>query len=1656
MTADLDTRRIRASTPAELRDYYSQTLNDVPVGEITTQLLQAIERGSISPFTFTPWLGVAKSPSVIREALSQNVSVLTRKFAIKQLRKALRSSRWRGTWEGIGGTAGLLDIFADFSVREIRSACVAIGNCGRGSDLAEKRELFTQFFKALHPDQFPDTPHRTKDRRALGKFYGYLIPACSEDLVKKAIASDCKGIWRVPPGKYLIKYYPEYMQEQLIRSLSAAQSPTIDMSMFQGLLHRYPPAKSTTTGFSRSMEFSLKVLETLSNSSRRVMEDEIFIDQLVNPLLKRAIKKNAYWNTTQRIVDLTMRYLGIYPSTGRHITDFQGDFLQQVAFCWSQQPSLFEQQLRRLCSHPVFGTISKTNIGDWNDILTGIPAKQSYPLLKLCYQASTSFDLESDEDLAKTEGSIHHSFFFNMSPADALLLFSRLRRIRGDIDLIDADRNCSIFSSTSTFEGSSGDPNLIHIFLLSLNGKEDEAKTMASGYIDMRKKKAATASQPEQRAFFAKSALFAAIATGSLQMLKRILEWAKRFLRDPLVICEIYLHSYPEEAIRLLSGIPESINRTLSQAELHQRVSAANTILRGMFDTACEALREPSFRANDWSGVFELFYQVVKLRIYLTPTVKKQLNASDQEILACLWDETIPMIIAIEEKSQQEGYERLHANFLRGILAYHKSFTIELESTDNSTYAFFDSLARARDELWCRLRPSAHPATAALPEPFPRGLALQYLTAPWILDVKDLNSVAPYIASRTHRTLFPDPKTALQPSPSDEDSRKASGMFVDCYRHALQLYIPKACDRAERQGRVKKVWEYAVGPLSSTRMTEDEAIRFWSDKKPRCLSEWPPEDAMSTIEKPWPLLPEEDGSGESCEWNPFASRPNFPARELGEPTYVDFSVGICQSMHATPSTILHVAASPAKVPPHKEELRRLWTTTRDMGEGGVLSALLYLDAKFFSNDRLLATPFPSAKDTRYPSLYLDDDFLISEEPNKYIAARDIHGHLDTIPPALLAQSARNLISALNKFDKDSRGLDPHEVAMELVVRLCESDRPGLAIQSVVRTILDRPKSSSWHRKLLNSSFLRRLPAMQARSCIEAFADGLFHILQGKDGNKRNPDDHAVASTDETHAKVTTVKMLAQLFQDLDFIGSDYALSVLSRLSKMKLHVDVRLNIVKSLIVLIESESQKQSREVLTLLESFIRLAGALNERQPLDEATWVQCEQDLSLPELQSGITGTESSESPILVALVAYLRHDETTASDFQSFVDRIMMPILQNLRDQTARWAALFLRKYGLEDASLGDFRIPSIPRHPSVNRTLLSVEKEKLLHVPRSILEEYVAYMSFRIALPAPMRAMNERLDADPALRSLPEVQTWMQLYGQTSDAIGYDFTDDMYLDVVGLLEHAVDSSDHAVITPKLIQEQFLKLFTTSLWNDAPVYNRSMKNLCKRLLSGHYLGKKWWLPYGKPILEAMVSYVNTLRTREWECDPARKPSVLPDTFPWRLLLLDYPWPSRDEDEAIRERNCKVFAGQLVAVVDEMGPVYHKQLDQMSTYLATDIVRSEGSQRGEKRLGTRMVTYGKHDLLHGAFINNRILTAIYVGDISKTRLSWLTAPELMRVEVAAALIELVGPKLWEEKAIVKKEIRVRLNGLIETWKASENEGVRRRGWEIEQNHLR
>jgi hypothetical protein len=84
---------------------------------------------------------------------------------------------------------------------------------------------------------------------------------------------------------------------------------------------------------------------------------------------------------------------------------------------------------------------------------------------------------------------------------------------------------------------------------------------------------------------------------------------------------------------------------------------------------------------------------------------------------------------------------------------------------------------------------------------------------------------------------------------------------------------------------------------------------------------------------------------------------------------------------------------------------------------------------------------------------------------------------------------------------------------------------------------------------------------------------------------------------------------------------------------------------------------------LVLLELVVSSVGALNEREPLTEAKWAECEGVVVLPEFPSGF-----SESPILATMIAYFRSTQADINELQPFVGRIILPIPQRLRRETA----------------------------------------------------------------------------------------------------------------------------------------------------------------------------------------------------------------------------------------------------------------------------------------------------------------------------------------------------------------------------------------------------
>ncbi|KAJ8110309.1 hypothetical protein OPT61_g6818 [Boeremia exigua] len=1644
MHPTINTKTLRNVATDEVISNLKSLQLELPDNDITAQLLEAIERGSLSTTVFDSWLRVYKSPVVIRHCLRQKVSVQIRFLGIDQLEKGLQSTQWEDIWEGMGGTAGLLEAFSDLSVLEVRSACKAISSSARNESMIHKRERVTELFKGLHPKTFPDTTVKTNDMRPLTKYYQLLVPSCTSELVDWILSEEQADKWQYVKEEKLFETHSASMETQAVSykthgwdSSSAREhkSRTKRLERLKQLSTRFPTKPSTEHGFSASMQFALRQLRDAVETGSSHEGDEWDVQNLIRPLLRRAIRKHASWSRIQEIVTLAMAFFDQHPDATKTLTGAKGDLLHMVAICWSRRSALFETQLKRLLHIVKNHTAS---LGDLGDLLVGVPQSRRYALLRLCCKEVMGVDLDSTQSLSRARGKLSADILTSLDPSNALGLFQRLRTARGDAELVDVGPLNSVLGTDRGY--CDGDPDIHFLVLLNRNERCHEAEIYATDIIAARKKATQTTSDRNRRAENALNVWACANASGSIRLFSEIVHWAEGYIRDQLTASRLF-STYYDETYRLLSGFPVKSDLNLTSQALRQNVQQANGILSHLLEIACKAMREPSFRSRDWRKTLDLFSQVIKERVELS---SDEISGSEEELYHSLWDDTIAMLLKAERLVNDEEYRKLGAASTKGIIKWEVVFfKVTLDTCGQHVRMFIDNLAKARNDLWAEMRSAKYPEVITLPKGFPRGLPIQYLLPslesscslfPEARTTKalDLEKISPFIFSRVEQTLFMDAETALEPTFIDKSIQQAIGVFVDSYTYALQLYIPDLCEAEVKKQRFSKVWAHAIGPLSAPRMNEEEASRHWKRFLPlhlrRVLSDIEPEDKSMY----WPKLPDTDYSSQTQEWNPLDGRPDdvlIEARSLGPATYIDFATLGVQLEIAQPDIYSPV------YPPNPTLLKEtrsggsIWAsnphgTGRDATEAAALAALLYLDTKYGATERLLATPFPSSDDVRYPSLYLDEAFLSTNGLEASDAA--FYVRLGHVPLPLVHKLATALVQRLG-----SKHNSPtlQQVAFTLIRALVAGDRPGLAFDLAVKVMMDHPSASSWHRELFNHGFLQRFSASEAKRCISMYAGAIGEKLEArknqqaarselKQSDRPHDGDRAADTTqpEGTPIKVTTMKSLAQILQESLYISDKTSLEILSVLSQKATHVDVRVSSLRSFLSKLDINRFELWDPVLSSLAAFIPFIGCMDEREPTildalghdgiekgDSETQQRSEeaqkQSTTIPSIRLA-TGTDwKDEQPMLCSVLnCYGKLHDRQLADL--FVARMIIPILDSFEEQTARWTTLFLRKYASENAEILNMMIPPNSRGLYTFLALLAKGGHSFHRLPQTLLDKFVAHVNFRISPPEAIRKLNQGFEEDIHLKSLPEVQAWLELYGHIDLSI---WDEPGLLPLRSLTDFVDGENNSGFITTQTYQEAFLEVFRVLVLADSPKYSQ-LKAFVRPFSYQSVNSPNHW----RPILEAMITHVDKLRTREWKRNLNRTPAVLPDVFPWRLLVLDYP---RDWCSGERER--KAFAQQLATIVDEIsGSVYHEKFELLQA----------ASRRGRHTLPT----------------------ALLLGDISKTRLSWLTAPELLRVDLAASMME------YSKSDRVEPLEEDRLKALLETWVASENEEVRRKGYRV------
>ena len=578
--------------------------------------------------------------------------------------------------------------------------------------------------------------------------------------------------------------------------------------------------------------------------------------------------------------------------------------------------------------------------------------------------------------------------------------------------------------------------------------------------------------------------------------------------------------------------------------------------------------------------------------------------------------------------------------------------------------------------------------------------------------------------------------------------------------------------------------------------------------------------------------------------------------------------------------------------------------SQDTREAFIAAAILLADGRSKAGSKILGSPFPSVEDTRFPAIFLDAELLDSKEPTDEHVAAILKRFLPVLPPTLLKNLAECLVEKAFQEATPSNVLRRWtSVVLGLLVM---SDRPDLATDMIVQVILGNPGETHWHRVLLHPGVLKRLSPEHARDLMQRLAEGILERLP------RDADSSAVVESGEQAAvtpgpftpststvKVTTAKMLAQVLKDAAFLGDDFVVNTLVSLFLKATHVHVRAAVVSGLANALFTSRVDSTRNAIVdaLATHVVPVAAELNERSTMIEARWALAEELSQPPKVYN-----DAALAPICSALVDLIRSAPEDLRRSQKLVERILLPLIQQSRDNNKRWTSIFLHKYDASDLALG---LPSVPAKPKLLQILLESFPSCMTTSEFKILSDFILYTNHP---PQGFHDLAEQLETYPQVYKRNDVQHWRYCMAPPAPNSAYGTSHG----IIKVLQHgqfapAEEAAAQGLITPAHLQAHEQKILEHILGDyntNVTAWNQYLDHYKPPLQDDEHLEPRLrWRQHCRPIIQHAISLVAALRTPAWQKDSQRQWTVLPDILALRLRLLTYPslYPASQQDECL-----------------------------------------------------------------------------------------------------------------------------------------------------------
>jgi hypothetical protein len=1583
----LDHGLLRNSHPRHAGPYLHKTVTEgqIDTAAISRELLDGVTKQSLPPRVYELWLCACPDETAIVHGF-QDKSVLVRRGAIKAFRRWFRTSRCVDIWRAMGSTEGIVALLATCSVNHIREFCKQVGRCSTSTALRDERQtLVTELLYSVASRFFPGVAKvQNPDERPLWKHYAELVYACTPQARDAWIGE--KGLPDVDMFRIMQTNTDHYQQQCLKKAIAGEKDLHRYSALFVSLPAKMSEVESTVP---QSMEFAALFLETLLEHGiqlvkgageqklgaafmtiirrlgrRKISEDFAF--EMINPISQCA---------KQHVVEGASGYSNDYT---RYLTD--------LACLWMRNPDAFEAPLSELLQ-----VSDRINLWGLATVIPAVPSELRYRLLRWFVISQHNIDIDNPDHLSRFRYPVPWGLLVVLPKPEACGFVDRIVSIkRENCDWLNADER------VSTSLPSNVRLDLLQCHLMDNDdARRGEAMLKTSQY-----QRAAEKDRDAQgRMDWATAAGYMAVVSG-LDSLRDMLVWARRFNRDPLnsklYACDMFLRA--TETLSLLSGIPEEPTAASNRDLITTSVREGNEIALLLLETAAMCQNEPSFYATHWSTVQHVFADIVKVRFERVGKLRSRLGLSEEETNELIWEPTLDALLQAEEIGLRNPL--LLFNGMDGPLATWRD--VDVDNPDPSALWFINELALRRDALWQRHRSSVHPSVMTLEAPWPRGLPVQGLLSAYI-NGKPTGEGLPFIMARAKLIVFMSREDALRAIPEGKEDRAAIGCFVDNYRFALRVYI-SGCDKQEQRRRSDMAWQHAKTQLSEDRLSPQEAILFWRGV---FTDAEVPLSNLALDPRPTPKLPEVDVHDGRTEWNPDSGLyHSIEDREL-DPNCLD-----CFLARHNPADYPKGYTKDDAFVIRRSSIRRsqvpdFWNRSPGFAvgarDGFVAAGLLLVDALSQAGSKILSESFPR-EGRRFPAVFLDSDFVDSQRSFDTFPSE----LLNDTPPALLEQLTAALLAKLSSSSKPPPALV--KWTFTTLNLLAFSDNPEIAISHIVRVVINMPEHSSWHRVMLHPGVLKRLSAQQSKTLVATLAEAT-----NEKSRQRNEAASAEKSTaaeskgDEkpnatAYVKVTTVKLLAQLMRNAEFIGEGFTVEILVRMFTQATHVDIRAAIVDSLLAIAESTSTPSiEREIMIMLETHVvPFAAELSERSPMTEQSWAECEEKCEPSDIET--------QQPTRDALLAFVERSKWKKDELKTreLVWRLLLPLIRKTAVNGQRWLKIALRAHDAQDLYADD----AMHVHSSTPQAFGAYELYKHLlekypaHMPAAYYEDLHELLVFFARASDEYQGLRECFDT----MTPPPVghDSWFQL--SVSDS-----PNTAELLKTSIFATAEDAAANDLLTPAQLQAHERDMIDIRLasFDQDPKRWALQVGCCDPPLRMTDSKQVAWYTYCRPLVEYMVDRIDATRTTAWQHDPQRQPARLPDAFPLRLWLLTYPsrpWRADIEQERRREK----FVVELHGLVQQLvrsGRPYHAHFE---------LVVAAAKKSYEK---------------DWAFIAWRL----GVLQEEQTRRD-LTVEELLKVELADRLLQ-------GAEQPVTEEVMAGVKAMLADWRQCLDESVRDRG---------